>query len=60
MWKIDSKDKHIHKKTSMIKYKYNNRATLLNSGKEGKEKRMIEHQEKHKICEYRGMCIESC
>jgi hypothetical protein len=44
----------------MIKYKYNNRATLLNSGKEGKEKRMIEHQEKHKICEYRGMCIESC
>jgi hypothetical protein len=37
---------NIYRKPSMIIYKhdYNSGATLWNSGKEGKEKRMIEHQ----------------
>jgi hypothetical protein len=50
LWKIDPKDKHIHK-ASMIIYKLvcrtclHSGATLWNLGKEGgKEKRMIEHQ----------------
>jgi hypothetical protein len=48
-WKIDSKDKHMHK-TSMIyrnsdeEHVCNSGTSLWNLGEEGKEKRMIEHQ----------------
>jgi hypothetical protein len=53
-WKIDSKDKHIHNKqaqsytNSCVEHVCNSRTTLWNSGNEGKEKRMIEHQQYHK------------
>jgi hypothetical protein len=49
-WNIDLKDKHINTKTSMIIYKLNvehvcnSGTSLWDSGKEGKEKRMTEHQ----------------
>jgi hypothetical protein len=49
MWKIDPKDKHIHKNmiiTNMyVEHAYNIGTTKRNSGKEGKEKGMIEHQQ---------------
>jgi hypothetical protein len=49
MWKIDPKI-NIYTKTSMVIYKltcrtrFNSGTALWNSGEEGKEKRMIEHQ----------------
>jgi hypothetical protein len=45
-----SKDKHVHKKqvrsytNSDVEHICNSGTTLWNSGKEGKEKQMIEHQ----------------
>jgi hypothetical protein len=54
MWKIDPKDKHIHKNKhehiqTHVEHVCNSETTLWNSGKEGKEKRMIEHQQYRKI-----------
>jgi hypothetical protein len=63
MLKTDPKI-NINTETSMIIYKStlgNSGTTLWNSGKEEKEKRMIEQQQYHNIrCEGRRMCTESC
>jgi hypothetical protein len=53
MWKTDPKDKHIHKNkhnhtNSYVEHVCNSGTTLWNSGKEGKQKRMIEHQQYRK------------
>jgi hypothetical protein len=51
--KTDLKDKHIKKQTLLCtnsygQYVFNSETTLWNLGKEGKEKRMTEHQKYHK------------
>jgi hypothetical protein len=50
IWKIDPKDKHIHKNMhdytqTYVNHICNSGTTLWNLGEQGKEKRMIEHQQ---------------
>jgi hypothetical protein len=66
-WKIHLKDKHAQKQTWSYKNSYvehvcNSGSTLWNSGKEAKEKRVIENY--HKIISVKvediRICTESC
>jgi hypothetical protein len=51
MWSIDPKDKHIHKNKYdhnthlYIEHVCNSGTTIWHSGEEGKEKKMIKHQQ---------------
>jgi hypothetical protein len=54
-WKIAPKDKHRHTQkiwshtNSYVKNVCNSVTVLWNSGKEGKEKKLIEHEQSHKM-----------
>jgi hypothetical protein len=60
-WKIDPKNKHTHEKNMIIYNSYvehacNSGTTLWNSGKEGREKRLLSINNiiKYNICEGKG------